>query len=240
MAQPAKIKLLSFDLDDTLWPCQPTILSAEHQLYDWLAARVPAITRRFDMAALRSHRMNFLQQRPELQHDMSALRIESLNALAADMQLETDWVHEAFEVFYEARQQVTLFDDVAPTLNALQQHYRLSALTNGNASIEKTGVAHWFEFAITAAEVGQQKPHRLFFETLLHRAGLDASEVLHIGDDPYRDIFGAVDAGLRSIWLNRSGQAWPADDYQADRQIETLADLPEILRELQADQTIAR
>ena len=235
MSKTKKIKLLSFDLDDTLWPCKPTIMSAEQKLYEWMRQRVPEITQHFDIETLHTKRMNFLQQRQDLAHDMSALRIESLKALAAEMKLGSDWVNEAFELFYEARQQITLYDDVAPVLDVLQQHYRMTALTNGNASIEKTGVAHWFEFSVSAAEVGHQKPHSLFFETMLNRAGLAASEVLHIGDDPHRDIQGAFDAGIRSVWLNRAGQAWPSEDYQADRQIDSLTVLPEILREMQSN-----
>jgi len=235
MNHAPKIKLLSFDLDDTLWPCRPTIMSAEQKLYEWMAQHVPEITERFDSKALRTHRMAFLQQRQDLAHDMSALRIESLHALATEMKLDSGWVQSAFEVFYQARQQVTLYDDVAPVLDALKQQYRMSALTNGNASIYETGVSHWFEFSVSAAEVGYQKPHPQFFETMLNRAGLAADEVLHIGDDPYRDIFGARDAGIRSVWLNRTGQSWPSEDYQAERNIETLSALPEILREMQAN-----
>ena len=235
MSKIKKIKLLSFDLDDTLWPCKPTIMAAEQKLYAWMQQRVPEITQCFDIESLRTKRMNFLAQRQDLAHDMSALRIESLKALASEMNLESGWVKEAFELFYEARQQITLYDDVAPVLNMLQQQYRMTALTNGNANIEKTGVSHWFEFAVSAAEVGHQKPHPLFFETMLNKAGLSANEVLHIGDDPRRDIQGAHDAGIRSIWLNRRGQPWQHDEYQADRQIESLAALPEILREMQVN-----
>ena len=234
MSASTKIKLLSFDLDDTLWPCKPTIMSAEQKLYDWMQQRVPEITARFDIEGLRKNRYEFLQQRPDLKHDISALRIESLKALAGEMNLKSDWVQHAFELFYEARQQVTLFDDVSPVLDSLQKDYRMIALTNGNANIDKAGVGHWFEFALCAAEVGYQKPHVQFFDTVQDKAGLSADEIVHIGDDPYRDIFGAVDAGVRSIWLNRAGQAWPHDEYQADRQISTLVELPEILRELQA------
>lgn len=235
MTEPGKIKLLSFDLDDTLWPCKPTIMQAERTLYEWMQQRVPEITSRFDPQALRSHRMNFLQQRQDLSHDMSALRIESLKALAQEMKLETGWVNEAFDVFYQARQQITLYDDVTPVMDALKKQYRLIALTNGNASIDKTGVAHWFEFALSAAEVGHQKPHPRFFAGVLERTGLDAGEILHIGDDPYRDISAAFVAGIRSVWLNRLGQPWPHGEYQADREIESLTALPEMLNELQAN-----
>lgn len=233
MTGSAKIKLLSFDLDDTLWPCMPIIMAAEQKLYYWMQQRVPEITSRFDIEGLRKNRYEFLQQRPDLQHDISALRIESLKALSAEMSLESDWVPQAFDVFYEARQQVTLFEDVPPVLDSLQKDYRMIALTNGNANIEKAGVAHWFEFSLSAAEVGHQKPHVRFFETAVNKAGLNTEEIVHIGDDPYRDISGAVDAGVRSIWLNRTGQVWQQDEYQADRQITSLNELPEILLELE-------
>lgn len=235
MSSFQKIKSLSFDLDDTLWPCKPTIMAAEQRLYHWMQQRVPEITRRFDINSLRTHRMAFMKQHQNLAHDMSALRVESLSALAKEMKLNSDWVDDAFEVFYQARQQITLYEDVTSVLDELQSEYRMIALTNGNASIEKTGVAHWFEFSVSAAEVGHQKPHPLFFETMLDKAGLAANEVLHIGDDPYRDIFGAVDVGIRSIWLNRNAQAWQQDGYQADRQITSLLELPKILREMQAN-----
>ena len=37
MTVPAPPKLLTIDLDDTLWPCEPPIRLAEALLADWLA-----------------------------------------------------------------------------------------------------------------------------------------------------------------------------------------------------------
>ena len=100
------IKLLSFDLDDTLWPCRPTIIAAENALYRWLQDNVPEIPRLYDIHALRQKRIEYLEQHQDLAHDMSRLRIASLQALAREMALAEDWVNDAFEVFYEARQSV--------------------------------------------------------------------------------------------------------------------------------------
>lgn len=229
---PAKIKLLTFDLDDTLWPCGPTIMAAEKTLYRWMQVHVPEITHLYDMEALRARRQEFLQKKPHLAHDMSKLRIESLQALAQEMNLDDDWINEAFEVFYEARQKITLYDDVAPALDLLQQAYRLAAVTNGNADIEKTGVDKWFEFSVSAAEVGQLKPHPGFFDMVLARAGVTAAEILHIGDDQHRDIFAASQAGIRNVWVNRSNQPWQHAECEADVHISSLAELPRVVEEL--------
>ncbi len=35
--------------------------------------------------------------------------------------------------------------------------------------------------------------------------------MLHVGDDPELDVVGAARAGMRSCWINRRGEAWPAE-----------------------------
>ena len=225
------IKLLSFDLDDTLWPCKPTILLAEETLYKYLQNRVPKITQQLNILQLRHKRQSFLNSHPELSHDLSTLRVESLKALASEFSLEDDWVGEAFQVFYDARQKVTLFDDVVAALDQLHRHYRLVAVSNGNANIEKTGVGHWFEFSVSAADVGFMKPHPAMFEAVIERSSCLVGEVLHIGDD-HNDVFGARQAGIRSVWLNRNDKKWQYQDCEADFHINSLAELPGLLKEL--------
>jgi putative hydrolase of the HAD superfamily len=230
---PARIKLLTFDLDDTLWPCKPTIMSAEIKLYEWMREHVPQLTRLHDSEAVFKKRQEFMQQRPDLHHDMSKLRIESLKQLSDEAGLSYGWIDEAFDVFFQARQQVELYADVAPALDALSIEYTLVAVSNGNADIRLTGVDHWFEFSVSAAEVGEQKPHPLVFQTAMSRAGVSAEETVHIGDDEHRDIFGACEAGIRTVWLNRSSRDWNHTGCRADHHIRSLVELPEILRKMQ-------
>ena len=222
------IKLLSFDLDDTLWPCEPTILLAEDLLYEYLQKRAPQITQDLTIYQIRDKRLDFLRIHPELSHDLTALRKQSLKALASEFELEDDWVDDAFQVFYAARQQVTLFEDVVVALDQLHSQYRLVALSNGNANVEKTGVGHWFEFSLSAADIGFMKPHPAMFEAMLERANCSVDEVLHIGDD-HNDIFGAKQAGIQSVWLNRSGMDWHSQDCSPDFHINSLTELPSLL-----------
>ena len=223
-----RIELLTFDLDDTLWPCTPTIIAAEKSLYEWMQRHAPAVTARYDSLELREKRLEFMRRRPELAHDLSRLRIESLHALCDEIGCAHDWIDAAFEVFLEARQQVRLYDDVAPALD------RLAAVSNGNADIVRTGVSRWFDFSVSAAEVGQQKPHAALFETAMRRAGVGPAQTVHIGDDEHRDIFGAREAGVRAIWVNRSGKAWRHDGCSAEHHIRDLTELPAILRDMDA------
>lgn len=128
------IKVVSFDLDDTLWPCFPTINRAEKRLYQWLSEHVPSITQQYKIEQMREQRRFLLNEYSELAHDLTKLRIKSFELLADEFELNRDWIKPAFKVFYEARQQVNLFDDAKPVLDELNKKFTLVSLTNGNAS----------------------------------------------------------------------------------------------------------
>ena len=229
---PQTIKLLSFDLDDTLWPCAPTILRAEEQLYRWLSEHVPLITKTYDIYQLRDKRRALLNDFPELAYDLTRLRIKSFEALAEEFELAADWIQPAFDIFYEARQQVTLFDDVVPVLDELVKIFQLASLTNGNADTVKTGVDHWFDFALNSASVGKLKSEPEIYRQVQKLANIEAGQMVHIGDDPVNDIIGSKSAGVYAIWLNREQKPWTLDSCRPDASINSLHELPALLENL--------
>ena len=72
------LQALTLDLDDTLWPVWPCIRRAEALLRDWLVQQAPATAAAHDPAAMRAIREAVLRDRPDWQHDLSALRREGL------------------------------------------------------------------------------------------------------------------------------------------------------------------
>lgn len=229
---PHTIKVLSFDLDDTLWPCAPTILRAEELLYQWLSEHVPVITKSYDIYQLRDKRRLLYALHPELAFDLTQLRLKSFALLAEEFSLADDWIKPAFEIFYEARQQVTLFDDVEPVLNRLAKEFCLVSLTNGNADTVKTGVDHWFDYALNSASVGKLKSEPDIYWKIQQRLNIEARQMAHIGDDPVNDIRGAKLAGACAIWLNREQKPWPLDDCEPDATISRLQELPAVINAL--------
>jgi FMN hydrolase / 5-amino-6-(5-phospho-D-ribitylamino)uracil phosphatase len=225
------IKVLSFDLDDTLWPCSPTIIRAEELLYQWLAVHVPAITESYDIYQLRDKRRSLFNSYPELAYDLTQLRVKSFELLAEEFALSDDWIKPAFDVFYEARQQVTLFDDVKPVLDELTKKFKLVSLTNGNADTVKIGIDHWFGFALNSASVGKLKSEPDIYWRVQELANIEARQMVHIGDDPENDVLGAKLAGVYAIWLNRDQRQWALDSCQPDAIITSLHELPALLKE---------
>lgn len=218
-------KVLSFDLDDTLWPCAPTILNAEKKLFQWLSENVPVITNKYDAQQLLVKRRELLTNHPSLAHDLTSLRILSFEKLAIEFDLSFEWINPAFEIFYDARQNVSLFDDVGPVLDELSKQYKLVSVTNGNANTVKTGIDHWFDYSLNSAAIGKLKSEPDIYIKIQSHMNINPNQMIHIGDDPVQDILGAQSAGVFSIWLNREDKPWTLDSCEPDEEIKTLHEL---------------
>lgn len=229
-----RIKAISLDLDDTLWPIWPVIERAEMQLHEFLSEHAPATALKFPVPAMRHLREQIAQSHPELAHDYTAQRKLSLgHALHLSGESST-LIEPAFSAFYRARNDVDLYADCLPALARLSARYPLIALTNGNADLEQTGIARFFTGCISAKQVGSAKPHAAIFEAARRHLDCDADAILHIGDDPWLDIEGAQAAGFRSAWINRTQVRWPEELKRADINVIDLNQLADILDEVTA------
>jgi putative hydrolase of the HAD superfamily len=219
------VKVLSFDLDDTLWPVGPVIETAERELLAWLQATHPQASRGHSIESLRALRERVAQDSPAQAHDLTWLRRESLARLFAAAGASPDHADHALEVFLVARNRVALYPDARPALMRLKGRYRLFALSNGNADLQRCGLADLFDGHVTARGAGVAKPDPRIFRRLVEDAGVDAADVLHIGDDPHADVDGARRAGMHAVWINRDGRRWPDTLAAPPRTVTTLADL---------------
>lgn len=202
------IRCIAFDLDDTLWDCKPVIIRAEQRFYEWLQVHYPRITQRYTPHELLQMRSNYMQQYPELQYNLTRLRKNWLAALAQEHEYSQELVEAGFEVFWLARNEVTLFAGALTVLEALSARFLLGVISNGNASVQHIGIGHVFDFVHSAAEAGVAKPHPAIFQQALDKAGVAAHQAVYVGDDPVRDMQGAAAAGWRTVWFNPKQLPW--------------------------------
>lgn len=211
MIQAGPPKAISFDLDDTLWPCADVIERAERRLYSWLDEYYPAIPAAYSLEGMRQVRLALATRRKELAADLTRLRRVSLQQHAREAGYPTDLAEAAIEVFLAERHCVNLYPDVLPLLKRLRGRVPLIALTNGNACVKRVGIGGYFDLALSAADVGAAKPDPAMFRAACEQLSLRPSELLHVGDDPLRDVHAARSLGARAVWVNRAGASWPSE-----------------------------
>ena len=231
MLDTSQIRAITLDLDDTLWPIWPTIERAEIALNQWLSQHAPVsaalVAHPASRVALREHVVN---TRPELAHDMSALRRELIRLALHRSEEDTSLAEPAFEIFFEHRMKVNLFDDALPALMYLASRFPVVAVSNGNADVHRVGIGAHFHASVSAHEFGVAKPDPRIFHAAAAAAGCAAHEVLHVGDDSALDVLGALGAGMQTVWVNREGHAWK----HTDQPHATVTDLSQLCQLLAA------
>ena len=115
------------------------------------------------------------------------------------------------ETYQASRQTVA---GAVELLECLHRNVKIAVVTNNvrNEQVEKLHklhLDHLIDELVTSEETGSIKPDPLIFHVALERIGCRADEVVMIGDSWKSDILGATQAGIRAIWLNRTGSACP-------------------------------
>lgn len=213
MIDISKIRAITLDLDDTLWPVWPTIARAEAVLQAWLSANAPATSiLSANVELKKAIRAEVNAHHTDRAHDLSFLRLQSIRALLQQAGDPVGLAEPAFEAFFAERQRVDLFEDALPALRFWSQRYPVVALSNGNADVHRVGIGVHFHASVSAQSLGVAKPDLRIFEAGAAAAGVQPDEVLHVGDDAHADVVGALAAGMQVAWLNREGQNWTHGD----------------------------
>ena len=126
------------------------------------------------------------------------------------------------------------FDDVFPTLERLKsQGICMGLISNWDSTlagiIEGLGLAPYFEVMLISATERLHKPMPEMFLRALERMGVTPSEAMHVGDHLIADVEGSRAVGMTPVFLERRGIMLSPPNTFA---ISTLAELPEILRQL--------
>ena len=204
-----RIRALTLDLDDTLWPVLPALERADHELDAYLRQHHPDVARAWPIPAMRALRTQVAQERADLAHDFTAQRHITMQRAFAACGLEEAPLDVLWDIYFTARNSVELYADSLPALQRITAAYPVASLTNGNADLDMIGIRTHFAHHICARDTGVAKPDPRIFAAAAERLGVAPEEILHVGDDPVLDVVGARDAGLKTAWINRARVSWP-------------------------------
>ena len=109
----------------------------------------------------------------------------------------------------EIRKQVRHMAHHPGVLERLHRRVKLAVCSNFShsetavAALEDAGLARHFDAIVVSDEVGLRKPRAEIFHAVVGRLGVDASEILHVGDNLEADVAGAAAVGMSTAWLTR-------------------------------------
>lgn len=212
------IKAVAFDLWETLITDTPELSREQERLRLTRMEAILAARGREALAERIEHAYRALWRRcqdlywsadrdvpcrMQIEHFLEGLGLEPESfgddALA---ELEHAYAHAAVDVL------PALVDGAAETLRELKARgYRMGLISNTGRTpgyalrhvLQALDLAPSLDVMVFSNEHGHCKPQRSIFEELRRGLGVEGTEIVFIGDNPYADVHGAQRAGMHGV-----------------------------------------
>lgn len=201
---PYRTTALLFDLDDTLF-------DREKAFHQWATA--------FAQTHFSLEKGSAFQEAIDLLISLDAHGYTPRERLFGEFQRTYPWlqtsVETLVETFYQQFPQYMELDaQLSVLLYTLQHaHIPFGIVTNGSShqrqKIEVLGLDRLTSCIFISELFGAKKPDASIFLAAASCLQVQAEHILFIGDHPVRDIWGAHQVGMRTVWLRRFTE-WPS------------------------------
>ncbi|CAG9476766.1 haloacid dehalogenase-like hydrolase, putative [Plasmodium vivax] len=226
------IKLITFDLDHTIWNIDGLLNYADKECYEYMKKnyrRLYDYLQEEYQLSITNLVKQLLENKIEDNNDgvqtLTNMRIDALKFLAKKTNYdEGKFVSEIQELWKEKKNDVHLF--ISPgTLEYLRElkrrGYTLGAITNGDSDVNGIKFLNEiFTFVIRSMDYNHSKPSVEIFniaENILKKKNFhfEIHQWMHVGDDVYTDIMGAKNKNINCAWITmfRDGSEVPPNDW---------------------------
>jgi putative hydrolase of the HAD superfamily len=133
-----------------------------------------------------------------------------------------------------ARQRLGMYPSVREVLDVLRGRYPLAVVTdaqsaNARGELHKVGLLGYFGPVVVSGDHGYRKPDRRLFQFALDGMNVAAGNALYVGNDMYRDIYGAREAGMKTVMFDSDQGTKAHLDCVPDHTITDFRELLQIL-----------
>jgi len=183
------IKLLSFDLDNTLYDNRPVIRVAESKNKEYLSQEFKKQNIDFDFEEFLSIR-NELMNLKDLGgnnynnqlENLTYLRHQVLKRFCERLNDSEQICQTALDLFLQYRSQVSVPNEIIRLLNSLCERFVVVSVTNGNCDPYQTSMGKYFKKHYAPNHGFRAKPHQHMLETIKQDFDVRSENILHIGD----------------------------------------------------------
>ncbi len=131
--------------------------------------------------------------------------------------------------------EVSLLDGAEVLLKYLKGKYLLAVATNAECSnteamvkaLQRVGIAHYFDCFSSSLDLGAAKPDPRFFQEVCKQLGVSPGDCVMVGNSYEKDIVGACQAGLQTIYFNPG--LLSGEFPEAGHVVKNLVDVVDIL-----------
>ncbi|KAI4838312.1 haloacid dehalogenase-like hydrolase [Plasmodium brasilianum] len=212
------IKLITFDLDHTIWNIDALLNYADNECYKYMKRNYKRLydflLKEYELSITKLVKQ-LLEKNLDLNKDvvqiLTRIRIDAFKYLAKQTNYdEIKFSSEIQALWKKKKNDVHLF--ISPgTIEYLRElksrGYILGAITNGDSDVNGIKFLNEiFSFVVRSMDYNYAKPSVEIFniaENLLKEKNynFNTDEWLHVGDDIYTDIMGAKNKNINCAWI---------------------------------------
>ena len=133
-----------------------------------------------------------------------------------------------------SRKRLCLFPQVLEVLSRLKEQYLLAVVSDAQSAyalpeIRAVGLDEYFDPVVISGDYGYRKPDARLFQKALDGLQVSPSQALFIGNDGYRDVFGARQLGIKTILFHHTQDMVRPNEAEPDYIIREFAELTRAL-----------
>jgi len=219
------IKVVVFDMDDTLFPEHEFVHSGFRAVSDFVRGEFGVDT--------------FYQKASK--RFAAGDRGRIFNQVLEELRIESDsLVRQCIEVYRSHKPSIALFEDARWALEQFAQ-FPMALLSDGyletqQNKAEALNIAPCFEKLYFTDQWGRQcwKPSSCAYEKIEQDFSVSGEECIYIADNPTKDFVAPNQLSWRSVWVNRGGGEYQgaevAEGGHAELEIDSLYGLEMVLK----------
>ena len=130
-----------------------------------------------------------------------------------------------------SRKRLLPFPQTHEILAQLKTRYKLAVVSDAQSAyglpeLRAVGLAEYFAPIIISGDYGYRKPDARLFQAALAEVEAQPEEAIYVGNDRFRDVFGARQVGIKTILFCPRGSPGGSTETEPDYLLYQYADLP--------------
>ncbi len=138
-----------------------------------------------------------------------------------------------------SRKRLVAFPQTQEMLAQVKTRHRLAVVSDAQSAyglpeLRAAGLADYFESVIISGDYGYRKPDPRLFHAALSELQVRPEEAIFVGNDRFRDVFGARQVGMKTILFCPQGNPGGSPETEPEYILYQYGDLPRAIEFLAA------